>query len=86
MLYPACLARKLSKARSRSKVSGAHSVLSRRLGLQIRAKSDEPFALHFDSERLKAFLRPLSDSGVTVTKELIEQFFEKEKEGLAGRR
>lgn len=32
------------------------------------------------SERLKAFLRPHADAGTTVTKDLIDEFFAREKE------
>ncbi|SCV71195.1 BQ2448_2783 [Microbotryum intermedium] len=35
------------------------------------------------SERLKNYLRPYSESGATVTKELIDDFFAKEREALA---
>lgn len=40
----------------------------------------------YDSERLKLYLRPFSESGETVTKEMIEAFFVKEKEAMAERR
>ncbi|ORY92683.1 hypothetical protein BCR35DRAFT_298172 [Leucosporidium creatinivorum] len=38
------------------------------------------------SERLKAYLRPLAATGTTITKEIIDEFFEREKEarGQAG--
>ena len=41
---------------------------------------------HVSSDRLKAYLRPLSEAGVTVTKAMIEEFFEAEKAALASRR
>lgn len=34
-------------------------------------------------ERLKTFLRPHADGGVTITKELIDEFFAREKEARA---
>ncbi|KAK4046193.1 hypothetical protein OIV83_006268 [Microbotryomycetes sp. JL201] len=37
------------------------------------------------SSRLKEYLRPCSEAGQTVTREMVQEFFEKEKEALADR-